>query len=110
MMFNKSDVLVARFTYSEDLLVHNCIVRLADRNELKVGTRFGITVDADARVGKEILMTLSDISGDEHVDLKVNMITAEHISEVQRGWFSIVEVTAILSEIANENEAKTEIN
>lgn len=108
-MFNKSDVLVARFTYSEDLLVHNCIVRLVDKNELKVGTRFGITVDADARVGKEIFMTLSDISGDESVELKANMITAEHVDNVQRGWFSIVEVTTILSAMPEESGSAEEV-
>ena len=51
-------------------------------------------------------MTLSDISGDERVELKANMITAEHAESVQRGWFSIVEVTAILSAITEENEAQ----
>ncbi|MBF0238303.1 MAG: hypothetical protein HQM12_11405 [SAR324 cluster bacterium] len=95
-MFEKSDVLEAYFRYSDDILVHNCIVRLQNNNEVKQGVRFGITVSADARVGKELTMILSDISHIEQIKLKVTMITTEHLENTSRGWFSIVEVMDIL--------------
>ncbi|MGK5091194.1 hypothetical protein WDW89_04150 [Deltaproteobacteria bacterium TL4] len=95
-MFDKSDVLDARFKYEGDVLIHNCVVRLEEGNEVREGTRFGITVNADARPGKELTMILSDISKIEQIKIRVEMITAEHVKKVPRGWYSIVEVKEIL--------------
>jgi len=95
-MFEKADVLDARFTYDGDVLIHNCIVRIDGSNDIREGVRFGITVNADARIGKELTMILSDISHTESVKVRVEMITAEYVQKVKRGWFSLVEVKEIL--------------
>ena len=94
-MFEKSDVLDARFKYEGDVLIHNCIVRLTNGNQVQVGTQFGITANADARIGKQVTMVLSDISNIEKLKIRVEMLTAEHVKGVRRGWFSMVEVKEI---------------
>ena len=96
-MFEKSDVLDVRFKYEGDVLIHNCIVRLANNNQVQVGTQFGITANADARIGKQVTMILSDISNAEKLKVRAEMMTAEHVKGVRRGWFSMVEVKEIIS-------------
>lgn len=108
-MFKGVDILDVTFVFKGQIRVHKCVTRLPEtfKGVVVPGMRFSITSDSDGRVGAVMNMTLSDIQGHESVELIAEMVTAEHLKKVSRGWYAVVEVKEILKTATSKEAPET---
>lgn len=95
-MFENNDVLVVNYTIEDSNKTHKSIIKLSEENiGISTGTRFGLTIDSSVKTGKSIDLIISDIAEEETLEASGEILTAEPIKNVRKGWFCLVEVKEV---------------